>query len=615
MESFPEVNQNLIQIFLSQVAKYTSRTALLYKDKQRGRYQSVSWTAWADYVEKTALALNAIGVRKGERVGILSENRPEWTYADLGILSLGAVNVPIYPTSTKQEIEYILKNAGIRILFVSCLSQLEKVTEFIAGKVMLEKIVVFDSLVTYPENTVSHEDFLEQGRREQLNNESRYEELVQAIDVEDVATLIYTSGTTGPPKGVMLTHGNFVSNYQGAREYIQITDRDISLSFLPLSHVFERLAGYYFMMAHGATIAYAENMQTVAEDMMTVRPTVAAAVPRFYEKVYAKINETVKAGPAIRQKIFDWALSVGAHMTQCQQSKRELSLWRKVQFFLARILVFNKIKCGLGGEIRFFISGGAPLSKELAEFFYSAGILILEGYGLTETSPVISVNSEHDFKFGSVGRPLPNVKVQIASDGEILTAGPCVMKGYYKNEEATREVIRDGWFCTGDIGTLDGDGFLKITDRKKDIIVTSGGKNVSPQNIEGAVIQDTLFKQIVVLGDKRNYLVALIYPNDVDIQAYAKTLGINHLRWEDVLKDKRVYQWVDQRLKQRMVDFAPYEQIKYFAFLDRELSQAAGELTPTLKVKRKFVMQKYADLIEKLYRQGAQYNDSSIMAG
>ncbi len=466
-------------------------------------------------------------------------------------------------------------------------------------KIMSEKIIFL-------------EDIYERGRLEGLNDPGLYQQWVENVTPDNLATIIYTSGTTGAPKGVMLTHRNFVANYLGASERIEVYEDDVALSFLPLCHVFERLAGYYFMVFHGATIAYAENMQTVPDDMRLVRPTIAAAVPRFYEKMYARILEGVEAASPLQRRIFFWALKVGQKRVRlAAQKKKNPGL--EIAYLFAKALVFKKVKNRLGGRLRFFISGGAPLSKELAEFFFAADVFILEGYGLSETSPVISVNSPLHFKFGTVGQPLSNAKVKLAEDGEILTQGPCVMKGYYQNPEATKEVMQDGWFHTGDIGEIDAEGFLKITDRKKDIIATSGGKKVSPQNIENGIMTDKLFSQVVLIGDKRNYLVALIVPNRKEIEEYAPQAGIGALSWEAILKHPCIYQHVEERLSEKNKHLATYEQIKYFALLPKEFSQDSGELTPTLKVRRRFVAEKYKDIIEELYCRGAKATVTDIV--
>ncbi|MBI4115195.1 MAG: long-chain fatty acid--CoA ligase [Candidatus Omnitrophica bacterium] len=569
--------------------------------KKEGRFQFFTWKEFQDRVQGVTLALYQLGVRRGDRVGILSENRPEWAFADLGILSLGAASVPIYPTSSRKDCHYVLEHAEVSVLFVSTVDQFEKIKPLVQeGK--LKTVIGFDLREIQSPHVWTFTDCLEKGRLGNLNNSDLYDQLVQKVTRDDLATLIYTSGTTGPPKGVMLTHGNFLSNCEASSGVLLFPENERTLSFLPLSHVFERMAGYYFMIQQGASIAYAENMQTVAQDLLLVRPTVAASVPRFFEKMHAHIVDTVQKSSPLKQAIFHWSIEVGRKAGEKRATKKPLPPLLKLQFLLAKALVFNKLKRSLGGRIRFFISGGAPLAKELGEFFYAADVLILEGYGLTETSPVISVNRPDHFKFGTVGPPLPGVEVRIAEDGEVLTKGPLIMKGYFKNEEATREVIRDGWFYTGDLGEIDSDGFLKITGRKKDIIVTAGGKNISPQNIENEILGDSLFSQVVIIGDRKPYLVALVVPNRHELERLSKEEGIQSSSWEDLLRKNRIHEIVAQRLRERTKEFAHYEQIQYFHLLPKELTQDAGELTPTLKVKRRVVMERYASIIEALYQ-------------
>lgn len=601
-----EESLTLVQLFLKQVSRYGARKALYFKNCPGGEYQSLSWEEWGEKVRQTALGLHTLGVERGDHVGILSENRPEWTFADWGVLSLGALDVPIYPTSTPQDIIYIIQNAGIKILFVSNLIQLEKVMPWLRECPSLQKLICFD-LCDCPPECLTMEALLARGKDVASKNQGVYDDWVKQGKPEDLATLIYTSGTTGPPKGVMLTHHNFMSNYLGSKQHIPLDEKDVALSFLPLSHVFERLAGYYYMAFHGATIAYAESMLTVPEDIVKVRPTVAAAVPRFYEKIYAKVLDKVDAASPIQKRLFHWALDVGTKWGLLLQKRQDPSFFLRIQHFLVDFLVLKKIRARLGGRIRFFISGSAPLSKELAEFFLAAGILILEGYGLTETSPVIAVNSPEHFKFGTVGRPIPTAQVKIAGDGEILTKGPCVMKGYYNNEEATQEVMKDGWFYTGDIGSLDEEGFLKITDRKKDVIKTSGGKMVSAQNIENRLLSDKLFSQVVIIGDKRPYLVALIVPNRTEVERTASEKGILSDSWGSLLKHPEIEAWVESRLKAKTQDLANFQQIKHFALLENEFTLLSGDLTPTLKIKRRVVQEKYKDLVDQLYKKGAGY--------
>lgn len=599
MQPAAEENLSLPQIFRLRAEQYGNRPALLSKNNPRREYESISWQEWAQHAKACALGLFSLGVRRQDKVAILSENRPEWVYTDMGTLSLGAVLVPIYPTSSPEEIVYILQNAEVEVLIVSSAEQLERVWNAASRVEKLRWIICMEPLSRQDARLISYAGLLERGKNAQGLEKDLYEKCVESGDPDDVATLIYTSGTTGPPKGVMLTHRNFVSNYLGAHPIIRITEKDTALSFLPLCHVFERLAGYYFMAFHGAVIAYAENMQTVPENIQEIRPTVCAAVPRFYEKVHARILEKVEAGPARKKTIFYWAVEIGRKRSQLIFLKQGIPPLLSFQYALAKLIVFNQIKRKMGGRLRFFISGGAPLSRELAEFFFAADVLILEGYGLTETSPVIAVNSEDDFCFGTVGKPLQNAETKIAEDGEIITRGPCVMKGYYRNPEATAEAIQDGWFHTGDIGEFQ-NGYLKITDRKKDIIATSGGKKVSPQNIEGLIGADNLFLQTVIVGDKRNYLVALVVLSRALVETFAKEQGLSS-NYSDLLKNPAVFAWAEKRLRARTEGLASYEQIKYFALLEKEFTQEAGELTPTLKYKRRFIMEKYKDVIDALY--------------
>lgn len=594
-----EENGNFVQVLLNRAQFYGSRKALAYK--VNGAYGgSYSWQEWVTIVRETALALHSLGIRKGDHVGILSENCPEWTFADLGILSLGAVTVPIYPTASLEDMHHIIVHSHLRALFVSTEEQYRKIEGFKSGFLPSGVILFKPGNLSDVSSLVS---FREAGRCHGLSHGALFEQCVRSVGPDDLATIIYTSGTTGAPKGVMLTHRNFIANYQGSWQRIQIDDRDSVLSFLPLSHVFERLAGYYYQAAYGVTIAYAESLTTVAEDMRKVRPTIVVAVPRFYEKTYARILEEIQKAPAWKQVFFNWAVRIGTRVVQMKLRGRHIPWWLSFYNRIAKGMVFNKIKRAMGGRIRFFISGGAPLSRDLARFFYAAGILILEGYGLTETSPVIAVNATDDFKFGSVGKPIAGIRVKIAEDGEILTAGPCVMKGYYNNPNATAECIKDGWLHTGDVGHFDDEGFLHITDRKKDIIVTAGGKNVSPQNIESRILGDPLFVQAIVLGDRRPYLCALLVPARQEVLRRAREEKLGDLPYGELLEHQEIRNWIRGRIEKTMEGLAAFETVKAFILLAQEFTLAAGEMTPTLKVKRRVVMKEYQRAIDELYRK------------
>lgn len=585
------------QFFFEISKKYSSRVALRFK--QQGHFSGqILWSEWAGKVRLTAAGLSLCGVVKGDRVGILAENSPEWTFADLGALSLGAVTVPLYPTLSADDLAFIIQDSGLKVVFVSTSEQYEKIKSLKINQKQLQMIAFFAN----PEKPSISLTDLQAKVVTQPNQEKLIEALPAEISKDDLATIIYTSGTTGTPKGVMLTHDNFIENFKGASARIQITERDRALSFLPLSHVFERLAGYYFMAFSGAEIVYAESMLTVADDIRAVQPTVAAAVPRFYEKIYAVIQSKLQSGSGLSRKIFNQAVQFRKTHRESLKLRDKLPLPLKLFDFLYDRIVFSKVRQGVGGRIRFFISGGAPLSRELAEFFDLCGVLILEGYGLTETSPVIAVNTPADLRFGSVGKVLPNVKVKIAEDGEILTSGPCVMKGYWNNPEATREVLEEtGWFHTGDIGELSEDGYLKITDRKKDLIVTAGGKKVAPQKLEGLVLRDPLFAQVVALGDKRPYIVALAVLNRALAAEGAALFNLSEKPFETWITDPAFFQWVEARFQKQLEGLARFESVKKIALIPSEFSLQNGELTPTLKIKRRFVMEKYADTINQLY--------------
>lgn len=594
------------QLFFSSAEKYVSRVALGYK--HGGKFQGqITWAEWLLEVKQTACGLASLGIAHGDRVGILAENCPSWTYADLGTLLLGAIVVPIYPTSSAADLSFIINNAGIKALFISTPDQYEKVRAFQSDV----KIITFYNHAQ--PHTTSLSVLQAHGHKYLDQNPKLIESCLERGTGDDLATLIYTSGTTGVPKGVMLTHRNFIENYLGSAQRIQISENDTALSFLPLSHVFERMAGYYFMAFSGAKIVYAESMLTVAHDIKEVCPTVAAAVPRFYEKVYAAIQEKLRKRGPLALGLFQKAFAFRKKHLALLRSSHTPGVWplphpRGVERLIIRLgdavydkLVFSKIRAGVGGRMRFFISGGAPLSKELAEFFNLAGVLILEGYGLTETSPVIAVNTESEHRFGTVGKTLANVSVKIAEDGEILTSGPCVMKGYWNNAEATAEVLENGWFHTGDIGEFDADGYLKITDRKKDLIVTAGGKKVAPQKLEALVARDPLFTQVVALGDKRPYIIALVVLNRALAAEGIASVGLGDKPYEACVADSVFIEWVNTRLHNQLKEVAQFESIKKAAILTNEFSIANGELTPTLKVKRRFVMEKYAAVINQLY--------------
>ncbi|OGF04964.1 MAG: hypothetical protein A2W00_08235 [Candidatus Eisenbacteria bacterium RBG_16_71_46] len=586
----------LIDIFLETVSAL--RKPAQFMRRAEGRWEQIpAERALAD-VESFGLGLTALGVRPGDRVAVLSENRYEWPVADLGILGIGAVTVPIYPTLTAEQVGFILRDCEAKVVLVSSALQLEKIRA-VAGRLAgLSAVLCMDPV---PADGATEREFasvIAQGTVARRADADAYRMRAKAVRPHDLATIIYTSGTTGEPKGAMLSHHNIVSNVDAALQVIGLRADDTCLSFLPLCHIFERMAGLYAMLRAGATIAYAEGIDQVAANALEVRPTVLIGVPRFYEKVYARVMENGLAQPPLRRNLFFW----GLHRLQKRASARLEG--READSLAARLadrLVGAKVRERVGGRLRFCVSGGAPLAPKVMEFFAAIGIPIYEGYGLTETSPVITLNPPGREKPGSVGPPIPGVEVRIGEEGEILTRGPHVMQGYYHNDEATRRALRDGWFHTGDVGHLDADGFLVITDRLKDLLVTAGGKKVAPQPLEARLKTSKWISEAVMLGDRRPYVVCLLVPNFSVLEKEARARGWGGAGLAERLEHPEVLALYQREIERLNRDLAPFEQIKRFALLDRELTQEAGELTPTLKVKRRVIEQRFAHLIEALY--------------
>ena len=599
----PETSaRTLCDLFYGAVQEFAKPDHLLYK--KDGAWRKVSAAELLRAVDELSLGLRALGVERGDRVAILAENRPEWALADLATLTAAAVDVPIYATLTAAQVLYILKDSQATVVLVSSAAQAQKVAGVRAQAKALVHVIRMDEEAV--PGTLPLSEVREKGRAALAADPAAARTRAATVSADDVATIIYTSGTTGDPKGVMLTHRNIVSNVEAAIAAFPVFGpRDLALSFLPLCHIFERMAGHYMMLSRGVTIAYAESVEAVPANMAEVRPTVMCSVPRLYEKMHARILETVAAEPRLRQRVFRWAVDVGLQAFRHRVGKTRPPARLRLQRALAERLVFARIKKRVGGRLKLFVSGGAPLSREIAEFFGAVGLLILEGYGLTETSPVITVNRPGDFRPGTVGRPLDGVEVRIAPDGEILTRGPHVMKGYFKKPEATAEAIdKEGWFHTGDIGLLE-DGFLTITDRKKDIIVTSGGKNIAPQPIEGALKRSPLIAEVVMIGNERNFPAALVVPKFDALEKWAREQGISFASREALVADPRVVDHYDRTVKELTKDNAQYERIKKIILLPREFSIETGELTPKLSVKRRVVEQKYKDMIDRMYESAA----------
>jgi len=586
------------QIILAAAEKRPNKTAL-------ARKENGSWkpTAYGELVGKITLfskALFAENFRPGDRLAIMLPNSPEWVITDLAALSFGVVDVPVYSTLSAEQVFHILSDSGAKGVVVTNGVQLKKLEKIAQNLPSLKLIITIEKTEKRIGDirTVNFRDAMECAG--EISEEENCELCGARKNVtpETLASILYTSGTTGPAKGVMLTHGNFTSNVSAILDALDINESDTHLSFLPLSHAFERTGGYYTVLAAGGSIYYAESMDTIPENIRDVKPTVVISVPRLFEKMAARIRAKVEAAPPLRQKLFRWAIGVGRRFSADPENA---SFCLKVEHAIARKLVFGKLQKAMGGRIKFFVSGGAPLSEEVAIFFRAVGITIIEGYGLTETSPVIAVNPVGAVKIGSVGKPLGNLEIKIADDGELLVKGASVMSGYYNSEEATREAIdEDGWFHTGDIAELDG-GYIRITDRKKNILVMSNGKNVAPQPIESRLVSDDLIAQAVVIGNSREFISALIVPDFERLREFAKRWRIEAESNGELIANPEVFRIYEKKIERLMDGFARFEKVKKFALLPRELSEREGELTPTLKVKRKVVLKKYAGLIDGLY--------------
>jgi len=589
--------ETLIGIFLEGVSTYRKPDQFMRRAAQG--WESISAERALADVEALALGLRELGVAKGDRVALLSENRYEWPLTDLATLGLGAVTVPIYPTLTPQQVRYMVENSQAKVAVVSTAAQLEKMLAASAGLPLVTVVL----LEPGPERAgvISMATLLERGRAARERAPGAFRDAAAAVRPDDLATIIYTSGTTGEPKGAMLRHSNVAFDVAACLEVVNLQPTDRCLSFLPLCHIFERMAGLYAMLARGVSIAYAESIDTVAANAVEVRPTILCGVPRFYEKVFARVMDNARAQPPVRRAIFHWGLEVGRARARAHFERRRLAPWTAFKAGIADRLVGAKVRARVGGNLRLCISGGAPLSPKVLEFFFAMGIPILEGYGLTETSPVICLNPPGKEKPGAVGPPIPGVELQIGGEGEILTRGPHVMMGYYHNPEATRAAIVDGWFHTGDIGHVDPDGYLVITDRLKDLLVTAGGKKVAPQPIEAKLKTSKWVSEAVLLGDRRPFVVCLVVPNLVNLQAEAKARDWRANSIAELLERPDVRALYQSVIDGVNADLARFEQIKHFALLDRELTQEAGELTPTLKVRRRIIMERNAPLIERLY--------------
>lgn len=580
--------EHFFQVFLRNIQQYGSKPCLRYK--KEGEWKNLSWFDVETSVSQIALGLLDLGIRKGDAIAIFASTRVEWTLCDLAILSIGAVSVPIYQSNTAEQAAYILENSGSKLIF----TENSDLTSRIRQK--NETIRIVQMVGEIPGAGETLPQLMRRGW-----DKKRWQQAVREIRLEELATIVYTSGTTGHPKGALLTHQNIMGGMTACESVIRIKPGENALLFLPLAHILGREMQFY-QLTIGFVNAYAESLENLIVNIGEVRPVFFVGVPRVFEKIHERVLLQIEASRPLRKKIFHWAVRVGRKVSQLKQRGEAFPIHQKLQYALATLLVFQKLKKRLGGKLQFAISGGAPLSQEVAEFLHAAGVLVLEGYGLTETFAAINCNSLRKFRFGSVGPAAAGVEEKIAPDGEILVKGPMVFQGYFKNPEATAEVFTtDGWFRTGDIGQIDPDGFLKITDRKKDIIVTAGGKKVPPQNIENLLKTIPFVSQVMVHGDREKYLAALVTLNRESVERFAKSAGIAYRDYGELVRHPRVYEWVQKSIEEKNRQLASYESVKKFAILENDFTQEAGELTPSLKVRRKYIQEKYREVLNHLH--------------
>lgn len=602
------MHETVIHVFWERVNSTPERPAILHKVD--GRFQTVSWQESGDIARNVGCALLSMGVTAGDKVAIMSASRAQWLWSDIGNLSIGGVTVPVYPSLSAPEVEYLVNHSDAVGIFVENARQLRKFHTFSSIPAHLKFVVLFEGETESPPpglEVFTWAQFIARGREFLGSNPNAIESCVANLKAGDLATIVYTSGTTGVPKGVMIPHSNIQFVCRTLSENVGFCSEDVALSFLPLSHIFERIGGQFLCIHDGILIAFSETMESVAENMGEVKPTIMNAVPRFYEKAYNRIQSQIRTMPAPQQYLIRWAISIGKRALKTHEGERNNgktdigSRIYRTELRVADRIVFSKIRQRFGGRLRFLVSGAAPLSPEVHQFFAILGLPILEGYGLTETTAPVCCNKPEDNVRGTVGKPLPGVEVKLASDGEILVRGPNVFSGYYKNEDATREAIRDGWFLTGDIGEIDASGYVRIKDRKKDIIITAGGKHVAPQVIENMLAGQGLVSRIVVYGDRRKHVVALVTPNLDEVKSFATANGLPTGSIEDLVSHPAVIADVQTLINVANARLASFEQIKRFVILPHDFTIEANELTPTLKIRRKYVSEKYRELLDGLY--------------
>jgi long-chain acyl-CoA synthetase len=592
------------QMFVQVTNRYRSSSKAAFMRKVGNAWTPTTYDQLRELVEQFALGLTSLGIQRGDMVAIIAENRLEWVISDFAITAIGAVDVPMYPTLTPPQEAFILNHCKAKAVIVSNKFQLNKILKVRPELASVEYIIVMNDDVELNEpNTLHFAEVVRRGASSKSVEDRRvwFEAEAKAVQADDLLTLIYTSGTTGNPKGVMLTNANIVANIEGSADAIPLNETDLLLSYLPLCHAYERTTGYYTVFATEGSIAFAQSIETVAENIREVRPTYMTSVPRLFERIKSRILGMIEKDKPAKQRVFWWAQDVGTRMLRAKEAG-SVSPVLRAQYALADRLVFSKLRERMGGRLKSFISGGAALPKELGEFFIKAGIIIQEGYGLTETSPVLAVSRMDAIEVGTVGQPLFNVHLKIAEDGEILAKGPNMMKGYLNDEEATKAIIdADGWLHTGDIGIINAKGNLQITDRKKSIFVSSGGKNIAPQPIENALSQSRFVDQLLLIGDKRDYCTALVVPDFEYLKEFATQNGLSYPDNTTLLQSDALLKSIQRDIDALQRDFAKFEKVRKFILLDKSFTVEEGEMTPKLSLRRHVIEKKYADKIEQMY--------------
>jgi long-chain acyl-CoA synthetase len=597
--------KHLVEDIKHNAKRWTTKKAIYFKDSSLNSWEGISWTDFADRVEKLSKALLKLGVKEQDNIGIYAENMPEWIIADVATLGIRAVTVPIYATSSKNEVSYIVKDAELSILFVGNQEGFDKAQEIFEVSEYLKLIIALnkDIEIGQNENSVYLNDFMATETDDSIHIElqKRHYE----CDFDDIASIIYTSGTTGEPKGVMLDHNNFAASLRAHDYELDVTENDVSLSFLPLTHIYER-SWVFFCLHNGIAVYFNQDPKQIAEVLKEVRPTIMCTVPRVFEKIYSAIQAKKKEASPTKVKMMDWALRVGnRYNNDYRRLEKKIPGSLKLTYKIADKLVLSKLRDVFGGRIKFMPCGGAPLAGEMVSYFHSFGLNIKCGYGLTETTATVSLFGDTLFDFSSAGKAMKGVQIKIGENDEILVKSPGVMRGYYKKPEATAEVFKDGWFCTGDAGKMDNEGNLTITDRIKDLMKTSGGKYIAPQKLETALVNDSFIEQIAVIGDRQKYVTALMVPSFENIKKYAQEHKISFKDIEELIAHSKIKELFEKRFEELQKEFSLFEKIKKFTLLPKEFTIEAGEITATLKLKRKVIQEKYKELIEKMYLEEA----------